>query len=203
MARLARFELTTFAFGGRHSIQLSYKRTAFLRASSILTNARAWRGCSGPHVPSSLTGPSLRTSFTCAHRTHDLRSSRATLYPAELQAHCLFARLKHSYECTRLARLLGASRPLVPDGTVLADVVHLRSPNSRPSLIKGDTLSCLSYKRTVFSRASSILANARAWRGCSGPHVPSSLTGPSLRTSFTCAHRTHDLRSSRATRYRA
>ena len=136
-------------------------------------------------------------------RTHDLRLRRATLYPAELQAHCLFARLKHSYECTRLARLLGASRPLVPDGTVLTDVVHLRSPNSRPSLIKGDTLSCLSYKRTVFSRASSILTNARAWRGCSGPHVPSSLTGPSLRTSFTCAHRTHDLRSSRATLYRA
>ena len=83
-------------------------------------------------------------------RTHDLRLRRATLYPAELQAHCLFARLKHSCECTRLARLLGASRPLVPDGTVLADVVHLRSPNSRPSLIKGDTLSCLSYKHPVF-----------------------------------------------------
>ncbi len=83
-------------------------------------------------------------------RTHDLRLRRATLYPAELQAHCLFARLKHSYECTRLARLLGASHPLVPDGTVLADVVHLRSPNSRPSLIKGDTLSCLSYKHPIF-----------------------------------------------------
>ena len=83
-------------------------------------------------------------------RTHDLRLRRATLYPAELQAHCLFARLKHSCECTRLARLLGASRPLVPDGTVLADVVHLRSPNSRPSLIKGDTLSCLSYKHPIF-----------------------------------------------------
>ena len=83
-------------------------------------------------------------------RTHDLRLRRATLYPAELQAHCLFARLKHSYECTRLARLLGASRPLVPDGTVLTDVVHLRSPNSRPSLIKSDTLSCLSYKHPVF-----------------------------------------------------
>ena len=51
-------------------------------------------------------------------RTHDLRLRRATLYPAELQAHCLFAR-----HC--------------------------------------------------------ILMNARAWRGCSGPHVPSSLTGPS------------------------
>ena len=83
-------------------------------------------------------------------RTHDLRLRRATLYPAELQAHCLFARLKHSYECTRLARLLGASRPLVPTGTVLTDVVHLRSPNARPSLIKGDTLSCLSYKHPIF-----------------------------------------------------
>lgn len=27
MARLARFELTTLAFGGQYSIQLSYKRT--------------------------------------------------------------------------------------------------------------------------------------------------------------------------------
>ena len=30
MARLARFELTTLAFGGQYSIQLSYKRTMWI-----------------------------------------------------------------------------------------------------------------------------------------------------------------------------
>ena len=79
-------------------------------------------------------------------RTHDLRLRRATLYPAELQAHCLFAR-----HCILMnARAWrGCSGPHIPSS--LTDVVHLRSPNSRPSLIKGDTLSGLSDKRTSFA----------------------------------------------------
>ena len=64
-------------------------------------------------------------------RTHDPCLRRAILYPAELQAHCFCAPM-HSFECTRLAGLLGASPSPRPFGTVLSDVVHLRSPNPRP-----------------------------------------------------------------------
>ncbi len=88
MARLARFELTTLAFGGQYSIQLSYKRTVFARHLThlarllgALPSPRPWRD--RPYGRRSL-------AFT-EHETAPAKSNaRTSLYTALFEKSSFF-----------------------------------------------------------------------------------------------------------------